>query len=66
MGTDRSKDLQDVYGWNLILKAMCDNVLDLDKVLEQEFGNIITWLELSKAEEEITHIYTEQNKNNNK
>jgi len=63
MGTERSSSIQETYGWNLILKALCNSVLDLEKVLDQDFGNIITWLELGKAEEEINYIYNEQNKN---
>jgi hypothetical protein len=48
------------------LKSLCSEPSDLDRLLNEDFINILTWLELSKAEEEIQEIITEQYKNKNK
>lgn len=42
---------------------MCNNVLDLERIADLEFGTIITWLELKKGQEEIENIVNEQFKN---
>lgn len=64
--SERGKEINKIYGWNLILKGLCNNVGDLEKVLNEDFINVLTWLELSKAEEELTNIYMEEQKKNNK
>lgn len=57
---ERAKELQKTYGWNLVLKSLCEKPSDLEKILKEDFVNILTWLELGKAQEEITEIHTEQ------
>lgn len=42
---------------------MCGNILDLEKIADLEFGTVISWLELKKAQEEIENIVSEQYKN---
>lgn len=61
---DRIDDIHKIYGWNLTLLSLCENdVSRFDKILEMEFGNIITYLELKKAEEELIHLQDELEKN---
>lgn len=38
----------------------------MDKVLNLSFQDVITWMELSKAEQEIEHISYELSKKKNK
>lgn len=61
--SQRVEELNKQYGWNLILKSLCKSVLDMDRILNMEFGTVITYLELGKVEQEIEHIYNEQFKN---
>jgi len=61
--SERIKELNKDYGWNLILKSLCPNIQDLEKTSDLEFGTVISWLELGKAQEEIEHIVNEQFKN---
>lgn len=42
---------------------MCPNIQDLEKTSDLEFGTVISWLELGKAQEEIENIVNEQFKN---
>lgn len=51
------------YGWNITALSLCNNVKDLEDILNLEFGTIITYLELRKCEEEIQHIAQEISKN---
>lgn len=61
--SDRIKDLNNIYGWNLILKSLCNDIKDLDTIVNMDFTTILTWLELQKANEELDYINMELQKN---
>lgn len=58
----RLDELYNDYGWYLTIKNLSKDVFDFERVVNLEFGTIISWLELSKATQEIDHIQQEQMK----
>lgn len=62
-GNERTAEINKEYGWNLILKNISKNPMEMEKIVELDFGTIITWMELSKAQEELEYIYSERLKN---
>jgi len=61
--SDRIDDLHKIYGWNLTLKSLSSDPLEMEKIVNMNFGSVLTFLELNKAEEEIIHISQELIKN---
>lgn len=61
----RLTELYTDYGWYLTIMNLSTDVLKFKEVMDTEFGTILSWLELSKAKQEIDHINNEQLKKNN-
>jgi hypothetical protein len=61
--SDRIDELHKIYGWNLTLKSLSSDPLEMEKIVNMNFGSVLTFLELNKAEEEIIHISQELIKN---
>lgn len=61
--SDRIDEIHKIYGWNLTLKSLCSSPKDIDEIIQLDFGTILTYLELNKAEEELTYIGQELIKN---
>lgn len=67
LGTNKRLDeLYIDYGWYLTIKNLSGDIFDFTKVMEIDMGTVISWLELSKAHQEIDYIYTEMSKKNMK
>lgn len=49
----------------MTLYYLCQKPSDLEELIKMDFGTILTWLELKKADEEIQHIQNEHFKKNN-
>ena len=47
----------------MTLFSLCNSPLDLERVAEMEFGTVITYLELLKAQQETEWISNELEKN---
>lgn len=62
-GNERTAEINKEYGWNLVLKNISKNPMEMEKIVELDFGTVITWMELSKAQEELEYIYSERLKN---
>jgi hypothetical protein len=60
LGNKRSEDINNEYGWYLTAYRLCSNIKEFNNLLEMEMGDILNWIELSKAQEELDYIYSQK------
>lgn len=51
------------YSWALTLKGLCSSILDMDKVSTLKMKDVLIWMELQKAQEELDYISFQEQKN---